>query len=143
MKFSCYVDIDVPVDKTIEIFQNPQNLQYVQEGFVSKTLLSGEVGQEGAVSLMKYEKFDLKETILKNNLPDEFLGLYEHEKMTNTMKVSFKALTPTKTRYHSEIDYTILRGFMLKTLAKLFPDMFKKQVLKWMNLFKDFAEKSN
>ncbi|WP_353778699.1 SRPBCC family protein [Winogradskyella sp. 3972H.M.0a.05] len=142
MKFSCHVDINAPVDKVVDIFMDPDNLEHVQEGFRSKELISGEAGKEGAVSNMVYEKFDLKETILKSNLPEEFLGLYEHKHMTNTMKVSFEALDDSTTRYHSEIDYTIMKGFILKLLAKLFPGMFKKQVLKWMNLFKDFAEKN-
>ena len=89
---------------------------------------------------MVYEKLELIETIIYNKLPDEFLGLYEHKYTTNTMKVNFIALNDNETRYISEIEYTKLKGFFINVIAKLFPGMFKKQVLKWMIMFKDFAE---
>ena len=141
MKFKCQIDINVPVDLAVDVFLNPDNLKEIQQGFKSKQLISGSAGKEGAVSKMVYEKFDLQETILKNNLPSEFIGLYEHKHMTNTMNVSFEALSANQTRYHSEIHYTQFNGFMIKLMVKLFPGMFKKQVQKWMQLFKKFAEK--
>lgn len=143
MHFHCQIDIKAPLGNVVDIFLNPDNLVHVQEGFVSKTLISGAEGKEGAVSKMVYKKLELKETILKNNLPDEFLGLYEHKHTTNTMRVSFEALEDNLTRYHSEIEYTKLNGFLINILAKLFPAMFKKQVEKWMLKFKTFAEKIN
>ena len=140
MKFTHSVDIDSPRNQVAEMFSNPDNLQYVQEGFKSKTLISGKEGEEGAVSKMVYEKLELIETILKNDLPDEFLALYEHKYTVNTMKVQFVALNENRTRYTSEIHYTKFNGFMIKVMAKLFPGFFKKQVLNWMNLFKIYVE---
>ncbi len=55
MKFTCTVDIDSPKNTVAEMFADPNNLQYVQEGFKSKTLISGKEGEEGAVSKMVYE----------------------------------------------------------------------------------------
>ena len=143
MKFTCSVDIDSPKHIVAEMFSNPDNLQYVQEGFKSKTLISGNEGEEGAVSKMVYEKLELIETIIKNDLPNEFLALYEHKYTVNTMKVQFVALNDHKTRYNSEIHYTKFNGFMIKVMAKLFPSFFKKQVLKWMQLFKEYVENKN
>ena len=60
--------------------------------------------------------------------------------MTNTMKVNFESLNKNETRYTSEIEYTKFNGFMIKLMAKLFPGLFKKQVLKWMNQFKTYVE---
>jgi len=141
MKFSCSVSINQHIDKVVDIFSNPDNLKYFQEGFISKENLSGVSGEKGATSKMTYEKLELIETIIKNNLPDEFMALYEHKHMTNTMKVNFIQLTPNKTQYNSEIEYTKFNGLLIKIIAKLFPGMFKKQVLKWMHLFKAYAEK--
>jgi uncharacterized membrane protein len=141
MKFKCTIDINKPVEKVVDIFLNPDSLQYTQDGFKSKELISGSLGKEGSKSKLIYEKLELIETILKNDLPDEFLGLYEHKHTTNTMKVWFEALSENSTRYHSEIEYTKFNGVIINILVKLFPSMFKKQVLKWMVKFKDYAEK--
>ena len=140
MKFTCSIDIESPKHKVAEIFANPDNLKHVQEGFKSKTLISGNEGEVGAVSKMVYEKLELIETIIKNDLPDAFLALYEHKYTVNTMKVQFEALNELRTRYTSEIHYTKFNGLMIKIMAKLFPGFFKKQVLKWMQLFKVYVE---
>jgi len=143
MKFVCSVEIDSPKQRVAEIFANPDNLQYVQEGFKSKTLVSGNEGEEGTVSKMIYEKLELIETIIKNDLPDAFLALYEHKYTVNTMTVQFVAVNEHKTLYTSEIHYTKFNGLMVKIMAKLFPGFFKKQVLKWMQMFKIYAESKN
>ena len=140
MKFTCSVEIDSPKHTVAQMFADPNNLQYVQEGFKSKTLISGKEGEKGAVSKMIYEKLELIKTIIKNALPDEFLALYEHKYTVNTMKVQFVSLNEHKTRYTSEIHYTKFNGLMIKLMAKLFPGFFKKQVLKWMQLFKVYVE---
>ena len=140
MKFSCDIIINAPINLTVEIFENPANLKHYQDGFISKELISGTEGTSGAVSKMIYKKLELQETIIANNLPDNFEGLYEHKHMTNTMKVSFKALSPNETQYTSEIEYTRFNGLFIKLIATLFPGMFKKQVYKWMTQFKAYTE---
>ena len=57
--------------------------------------------------------------------------------------MKFVAINENKTRYTSEIHYTEFNGFIVKVMAKLFPGMFKKQVLKWMQLFKVYVESKN
>ncbi|WP_397362613.1 hypothetical protein [Olleya sp. R77988] len=143
MKFTCAIDINTNIKSVSEAFLNPDNLKHYQDGFKSKTLISGSTGHEGAKSKMVYEKLELIETIIKNDLPNEFIGLYEHKHMTNTMTVRFKELDANKTRYTSLIEYTKFNGFVIKIIAKLFPGMFKKQVQKWLNQFKIFVESEN
>ena len=140
MKFTCSIDINKDIDTVADIFSNPKHLKHVQQGFISKELISGVAGEKDAKSKMTYKKFELTETIISNNLPDEFFALYEHKHMTNTMKVSFEPLSKTVTRYISEIHYTQFNGFLIKIISKLFPGMFKKQVMKWMKLFKNYSE---
>lgn len=143
MEFTCSVDIDRDINTVIEIFSEPKHLKHVQEGFISKALISGIEGKKDAKAKMTYQKFELFETIITNNLPDEFLALYEHKHMTNTMKVNFLPLSNQKTRYTSHIHYTKFNGFFIRIISRLFPGMFKKQVLKWMHLFKSYAENYN
>jgi hypothetical protein len=140
MKFSCEITVDAPIDSVTSVFKNPDYLKHYQDGFVSKQLISGEDGNVGSISNMVYEKLELKETILINNLPKEFKALYEHKHMTNTMKVMFIAISKEQTKYISEIEYTQFNGFFIKLMATLFPGMFKKQVYKWMKQFKIYTE---
>ncbi|RKE94708.1 SRPBCC family protein [Ichthyenterobacterium magnum] len=140
MKFTCAIDINAPINYVSELFKNPEYLKYHQDGFISKEHLSGTVGSKAAKSKLTYKRLELIETIITNNLPDEFMALYEHKHTTNTMKVNFEALSDTKTKYISEIEYTAFNGFLINVLVKLFPSMFKKQVYKWMQNFKTFCE---
>lgn len=140
MKFSCEITIDAPLHQVVDVFIEPDNLKHYQDGFISKKLISGNEGAVGEISKLVYKKLELKETILINNLPEEFKGLYEHKHMTNTMHVKFKSLSENKTHYSSEIEYTKFNGFFIKTIATLFPGLFKKQVYKWMMQFKIYTE---
>ena len=144
MKFSCSIIINQPIDKVAALFADPAKLKEYQKDFIRKELISGNPGQEGAVSKMYYKQgkgtMELTETILLNNLPDEFLGSYRHKHMDNTMKSTFTALSDHQTRFDTEIEYTAFRGFFAKMLAFLFPGMFKKQVQTWLSNFKTYAE---
>ncbi|MEO1260380.1 MAG: SRPBCC family protein [Bacteroidota bacterium] len=147
MKFSCQVTIDQPIDKVIELFDDPNNMKHWQDGFVSFEPISGTPGQPGAKSRIIYEigkkkaPMELIETVLVRNLPHEFSGRYEHKHMTNSMKNYFKKLNTNQTHWTAEVEYTQLNSFMVKIMAFLMPGMFKKQVQKWMDQFKAFAER--
>ena len=141
MTFSCAVEINANIDKVQSIFLDSNTLKHYQDGFISKTLISGNEGTKGAKSKLIYEKLELIETILNNDLPNEFLGLYEHKHMTNTMKVSFAAIANNRTLYTTVIEYTKFNGLVIKVMAKLFPGLFKKQVQKWLNQFKQYVER--
>ncbi|MEL6811084.1 MAG: SRPBCC family protein [Bacteroidota bacterium] len=144
MKFTCTIEINKPKETVAKLFADPTLLKEYQDGFISKELLEGTMGQDGAVSLLKYQHgkgiMELTETIQQNNLPDSFLGHYHHKHMDNTMNCRFISVDSNKTRYESEIEYTAFRGFIPKAMAFLFPGMFKKQVQKWLVNFKEFVE---
>lgn len=145
MKYTCTVDINLPISKTVALWENEDNFKEWQDGFVSIKHLGGNPNNAGAKSKItlngKGGKMELMETIISNNLPTEKTALYVHSHMTNTQKSMFKKISPTVTQYISEVEYTKFNGFMPKLMAKLFPGMFKKQSQKWMNQFKVFAEK--
>ena len=83
---------------------------------------------------------EILETILKNDLPQEFTGLYEHKHMSNTMSNRFESIDENKSRWIADVEYTRFSGLIPKLLASLFPGMFKKQTQKWLSQFKVFAE---
>ncbi|MGB0879587.1 MAG: hypothetical protein ACPGTO_03375 [Polaribacter sp.] len=145
MKFTCSVIINKPKKIVADFFANPDFLSEYQDGFIKKIHISGDVGKENSISKMYYKmgkgEMELTETILKNDLPDVFLAQYHHKHTDNTMQSSFISLDDTTTQYDAEIHYTAFRGFMVKTMAFLFPSFFKKQVQKWLDNFKVFVEK--
>ncbi|MGI9542546.1 MAG: SRPBCC family protein [Cyclobacteriaceae bacterium] len=146
MKFNCSVDIDLPVEKVVELFDNEENLKEWQDGLVSFDHLSGTPGTPGAKSKMVYRtgnrELELIETIIAKNLPEEFSGRYVAKQMENTMRNSFTSLGSEKTRWDAEIEYTAFHGFMPKLMAFLMPGVFRKQTQKWLDQFKVFAEGS-
>ena len=56
------------------------------------------------------------------------------------MKVTLKAIDETNTLLTTKIEYTKFIGLFPKILAMVFPGMFRKQVQKWLEKFKVFAE---
>ncbi|MDY8135632.1 SRPBCC family protein [Aquimarina sp. 2201CG5-10] len=146
MKFICNVEINVPIDRVIELFDNPDNLKEWQDGFISFEHLSGTPGEPGAKSLLKYKhgkrEMELIETITVKNLPEEFSGTYEHKHMENSIKCSFISLSSNKTRLDYHIDYFKFKSFMPRLMAFLSPGIYKKYTQKWLDQFKAFAEKS-
>ena len=144
MKFTCKVDIDAPIQKVVELFNNPDNLRKWQDGFISFEHISGNKGEAGSKSRLLYKAgkngMELIETILVNNLPQEMKGLYEHKHMVNTMSNLFTELENNKTRYVAEIEYTKFIGFIPRMMSLLMPGLFKKQTQKFLNRFKRFVE---
>jgi len=143
MKYTCEIEIDLPIDKVVAFWNNEEYYNKWQDDFQSIVLLSGTPDSKGAQSKIIYDgkqKIELIETIISSDLPREKIALYEHSHMTNTQISRFKAVNQNKTLYISEVEYIKFNGFMIKLMAKLFPGKFKEQSQKWMNQFKKFAE---
>lgn len=145
MKFKGSIDINKPQSLVAELFADPNNLKEYQDGFQKKELISGQMGQENAISKMyyKYGKRDMEltETITSNQLPHSFEASYHHIHMDNTMKCTFVPINENSTRYEYEFEYTRINWVMPKLIAILFPSMYRKQGEKWMRQFKEFVEK--
>ena len=144
MKYTCEIEINQPVNKVIELFDNADNLTQWMEGLESFEHLSGEPGQPGAKSLLKFKmgnrKMEMTETITVRNLPEDFSGYYEMDGMVNHIKNSFSALSENKTRYVTENEFVIKKNLFMKIFAFLMPGQFKKQSMKYLESFKKFAE---
>ena len=145
MQFSCTVEIDQPIDRVVELFDDPANRHHWQDGYVGSEHLSGTPREPGAKARLHFlngnREMELIETITVRNVPHEFRGLYEHEHMVNTMTHRFTSLEAHKTRWDAEIEYTKFIGVMPKLMATLMPGMFRKQTQKWLDQFKAFAER--
>lgn len=140
MKFNYSVTINRNINDVVKAFEDPEVMKICQDGFKEIIPISEEQGIKGATSKFIYEKFDLIETIIEHNLPEVFIGQYDHKYCSNTMKVCFKAIDSTTTGYYTEIEYLEFRGIFMKTMSIIAPIFFKKQVQKWVNKFKSHLE---
>ena len=144
MKYQNEIEINLPINRVIELFDNPDNMKHWQPGLESFEHLSGTPGQPGAKSRIKYNmgnrKIDMIETITKRNLPDEFSGTYETKGVYNLISNKFIPLGANKTKWVTETEFQF-SGFM-KIFGWLMPGAFKKQSQKFMQDFKTFAEKT-
>jgi len=145
MKFTCTTEINLPISRVVELWRDDGNFKEWQDGFVMIEHLSGEPGSVGAKSRIYLKqgkrKIELLETISSINLPHEKIAIYEHIHMTNIQTTHFKSLSANRTQYISEIEYTKFNGMLPKLMAIFFPGMFKKQSQKWLDQFKEFAER--
>lgn len=142
MKYTITTTIDLPRNKVIELFDNPDNLPKWQHELQSFDHISGEPGKPGAKSKLKYKmgkrEVEMIETITVRNLPEEFSGTYEAKGVLNIQKNYFKEMGENQTKWISETEFK-LSGFM-KVMGWFMPGAFKKQSQKYLDQFKAFAE---
>lgn len=142
MKYTTQIDIQLPREQVIALFDNPDNMQHWQPGFISMEHVSGKPGQEGAKSRLIYQmgkrRIEMIETITERNLPDVFHGTYDADGVHNKVFNYFKEKDNGTTSWISENVFE-LKGFM-KLMGWLMPGMFKKQSYLYMKNFKAFAE---
>ena len=90
MKYTAEVEINQPLKKVVELFDNPDNMKNWMEGLQSFETISGTPGQEGAKAKMHFKmgkrEIEMIETITKRNLPEEFTGTYEAKGVFNIAK---------------------------------------------------------
>lgn len=145
MKYTISIQIDLPREKVIELFDNTENMYKWQTGLQSFEPLSGEPGQEGARSKLRYKmgrrEVEMIETITKRKFPDEFSGTYEAKGVWNQQQNFFEESDRNKTIWRTISEFKC-SGFM-KIMCWLMPGAFKKQTLQFMNKFKEFAESSS
>jgi hypothetical protein len=142
MKYISQIELNLPVKKVIELFDNPDNLEKWQPGLIKHEHLSGTPGCEGAKTKLKFKvgkrEIEMTETIIKKDLPTEFTGSYEAKGVYNVVKNSFVELGPFKTQWKTENEFKF-KGFM-SLFGLIIPGAFKKQTYQYMEQFKAFAE---
>lgn len=143
MKYTVQTEIKLPVEKTAGLFGNPDNLKHWQSGLISMEHISGTPGRPGAKSRLLYQmgkrKIEMIETITVSNLPHEFSATYEAKGVFNIVKYFFKPSGDNCTLCINENEFEF-SGFM-KLIGFLMPGAFKKESMKYLSSFRDFAEK--
>jgi carbon monoxide dehydrogenase subunit G len=144
MKYTSEIEINKPVDEVIKLFDNSDNMGKWMEGLQSFEHISGNPGQVGAKSRLKFKMgkrvMEMTETITVRNLPDEFSGTYEANGTYNIVKNRFVPLPGNRTKYINEQEFKF--NGLMKIVGFLMQGAFKKQSMKYLLAFKSFAEKS-
>lgn len=142
MKYSSEIVIDLPRERVIELFDNPDHLLKWQPGLQSFEHLSGTPGQPGARSRLVFDmngrRIEMIETVTVRNLPDEFSGTYETGGVFNIVRNFFYGDGPERTRWVSENEFQF-SGYM-RLLAPLLGGSLRKQSVSFQQDFKRFAE---
>ena|SRR5688572_31175587 len=143
MKYSCSIDIHMPRDKVIALFDDPKNLKRWQPTLRSFERIDGTPGLVGARSKLTYRKGErdmvMTETITVRDLPERFVGEYTMDGVWNIVDCRFTAVDADQTRWNAEVEFKFSNPF-LTFLGWVVPGMFKKQTQEFMRLFKEFAE---
>ena len=144
MKYTIQVEINKPIARVVELFDNPENMKQWMEGLQSFEAISGKPGWPGARSRLKFRmgnrSMEMIETVTVRNLPHEFTGTYEMNGIVNIVKNKFERVNDTTTRYISEQEFRF-KG-MMRFIAMLMPNAFKKQSMKLLESFKNFVERN-
>jgi hypothetical protein len=142
MKYTTTLEINLPRERVIELFDSIENMHKWQPELISFEHISGTPGEEGAKSRLKYKmgkrETEMIETITKRNFPEEFSGTYEAKGVWNLQRNFLKVAGENKTEWTTISEFKC-SGFM-KIICWIMPAAFKKQTLKFMQQFKDFAE---
>lgn len=145
LRYTNKITINKPKARVAELMENPDNMKHWQPGFMSMEFIEGEPGKEGSKSILRYEMgsrvVEMTETIVKNALPDEFNATYEAKGVYNEQVNLFHAIDENTTEWESRTLFEF-QGFM-KLMGWLMPGSFKKQSCKYLELFKEFAEKQD
>ena len=141
MKYTVSIDINLPRERMIELFDNTENMFKWQDCLVSFDHVSGDPGQVGAesrmVQTMGKKQITMIETITERNFPESFACTYEADGVWNLVENYFHDRCETT---HWVMDTEFRCTGMMKVMCWLMPFMFKKESLKFMRQFKEFAE---
>ena len=143
MNYTCEIEIEKPVDEVVGLFDNVDNMYEWMIGLESFEHLSGTPSEPGAKSKLRFKmgkrEMEMVETITSKNLPEEFSGTYEADGTLNIVKNSFVPVGEDRTKWVAEHEFQFGTTGM-KIMGFFMPWAFKRQTMKYLQSFKDFAE---
>ncbi|MFT4544883.1 MAG: carbon monoxide dehydrogenase subunit G [Bacteroidia bacterium] len=142
MKFKSEVEITKPLDDLVVLIQDPEVTLKWLDGLRSVKHVSGEERQAGAVSKVVFDspagRIFINETVICNELPDEYIMRYEGKGYTSYSNYSFEKLTDQSTKFIMQQEVE-LKG-ALKLASGLLKGTMSKQLNKSAESFKRYAE---
>lgn len=144
MKYINEVVVAVSRSELIKKLDDVHNLKHWQQGLQRAEQINGVPGQEGAQMLLAYQmgkrNIEMVETVIKRAFPDQFHATYETKGVYNLQKNYFIELDEHRTKWVSESEFRF-SSLGMKLMGWLMPGAFKKQSQKYLEDFKNFAEK--
>lgn len=142
MKFTSSIEIDRSIGPLVELFQDPDVTLKWLEGLRSVEHVSGEYRQPGAVSKVVFDsaagRMLITETVIQNNLPDEYIIRYEGQGYVSFSNYCFEELMPGRTKL-TMVQHVELKG-ALKLASGLIKGTLSRQLQKSVESFKRYAE---
>lgn len=142
MKFTAEEEIAKPLEELIVLIQDPNNTLVWLEGLKSVKHISGEERQAGAVSKVVFDsaagRLHITETVISNQLPEEYIMRYEGPGYVSYSNYYFEQLTAETTKFFM-VQQVELKG-ALKLASGLVKGKMKQQLEKSAKSFKAFAE---
>ncbi|TDQ32215.1 SRPBCC family protein [Zeaxanthinibacter enoshimensis] len=143
MKYTVTNTINRPLNVVAAKFMEPDGALHWMEGLQKIERLSGDPYKVGAKSrfhsLHKNKEFVIDETILEQNMPHQIKFGFTSPMGYNEVEMVFEPIDDSTTRQVNN-SYFQLKGFM-KIAGPLMKGMFKKQSFKYLEAFREFAEK--
>lgn len=144
MKYTTEVTINLPRERVIELMDTPENMTHWQPTLLRYTLLDDDPKAEGARMEMVYEERGgeqtITETIIKYNMPDEFIATYTTDGVYNKQVNHFYD-EGNQTRWVSETEFRF-ESLMMKVIGFVMRGAFPNQTRETMENFKQFAEQN-
>jgi hypothetical protein len=144
MEYSLELHIEVPRQEVIRVFNHTENTFRWQPALKDLELISGTDRSEGACYRMVYEgrkgELEVEETILHQNLPDEYVTLQNSPGVKNTIRHTFSETSDRQTHWRVENHFRF-RG-MMRLMGPWMKAAFSGNTLLNMERFKAFAENS-
>jgi hypothetical protein len=142
MKLKFETVIDASLDIVWAAFDNPANMSRWRQNLVSFDHISGEPGQPGAISELKYDEKGkellMRETITERREPDFLAGVYD-SRMGKTLIVNhFEVVDENATRWTSWCNFAFT-GFM-KFTSLFVSGMIRRRTEADMQRFKLMVE---
>lgn len=142
MKFSSEIEIGRPIGELVVLFQDPDATLKWLDGLRSVKHVSGEYRQPGAVSRVVFDspagRMMITETVISNDLPDEYIIRYEGQGYVSYSNYRFEEISIDSTKLIM-VQHVELKG-AFKLASGLIKGTMGKQLDKSAESFKRFAE---
>ena len=142
MKYTVNVDINASRDRVIERFSDTSSYKEWQPTLLICEHLEGTAGTVGSktklVHKMGRRQIEMIETIEELDMPDAQTMTYVAKGVWNQVVNRFEEVGDGQTRWTMESEFQC-KGIM-RVISRLMPGAFKKESLKHMRSFKEFAE---
>lgn len=142
MKFRSEIEIERPIGELLVLIQDPDVTLKWLEGLRSVKHVSGNLRQVGSISKVVFDspagRMFITETVISNDLPEEYIMRYEGQGYVSYSNYSFEQLSDGSTRFIMQ-QHVELKG-AFKLAAGLLKGTMNRQLEKSAESFKRYAE---